>query len=96
MASSSSVTAVIDLRQAPKMKIPIPVGMGQGEKATAVFSMTSEGDELTLIGTYDQFLNWAAELGQRMMSWPIVSGQPEWLGDDAKMATMEANSGEGS
>jgi hypothetical protein len=95
MSSSAKTMCVIDLRQKVVMRVPTAQNSKPADRATTVFSMDDVDGTLTLIGTYDQLLDFAADIGKMAMSWTLVTGHSNWLGDDIQAMTREVASNDG-
>lgn len=91
MPYSHKTLTIVDLTKGFTMRIPAPSGMEATDKATTLFSMAEVDDCITLIGTYDQIMDFAADIAQKMMSWPIVTKNLDWLGDELDVVRETAN-----
>ena len=59
--------------------------------------MVSDDQAVSFLGTYDQIMDFCAEIGQKMMSWTIVSGHAGWLGQRIQPTEKEvAGNGDGT
>jgi hypothetical protein len=52
----------------------------RGRKRTT-FYLGTKDDAFGIYGTYDQILDFATAIMQTAMSWPLLNGHTEWLGD---------------
>jgi hypothetical protein len=83
MSYSGNLLITVDLSDPVRFAIPVPIDEEPLDRATTKFHMVSEGQAISFLGTYDQILDFAAEIGQKAMSWPIVTGHMEWIGQRA-------------
>lgn len=86
MSFSSKTMCIIDLRQCIQMRMPATPDADSAERYTTVFSMDDVDGGLTIVGTYDQLMDFAADIAQKAMSWPLVTKHTDWLGDEIAVA----------
>lgn len=86
MSSSNKTMCIIDLRQGVEMRIPVTSDAKPAERDTTIFSMDDVDSSLTIVGTYDQLMDFAADIAQKAMSWPLVTKHVDWLGDEIAVA----------
>lgn len=89
MPSSERMLVTIDCQIKPDFNVPVPVTGEPLDRATTIFHMTDKSSGLSLIGTYDHIMDFAAGIGQVMMSWPLVAGRHEWFGSHRDFGSVE-------
>jgi DNA-binding transcriptional ArsR family regulator len=93
---SNSLLVTIAARQIGLMSLPMPIDEGEQNRETSMFHLVSESSQLSIVGTFDEIIEFATDIMVKMMTWPIVTQHREWLTEADMVITREAGNGNGS
>lgn len=97
MNSSPNLLVTVHAKGHPKFGIPVPLETENVSRESTVFHIVAADSSISILGTYDELLDFAADIGHKVMSWPIVSGRSDWFGQQVFPTQKEEGiSGDGS
>jgi hypothetical protein len=77
MPYSDGLMVTIDASTGWRFAMPVPVDSKDIDRETTYFHLVSDGSKVSILGTYDQIMDFCTEIAQKMMSWPIVAGRTD-------------------
>lgn len=96
MSYSNNLLVTIAARHMGPMALPVPLDDTDMQRETSVFHLVSESSQLSIVGTFDDIIEFATDIMVKMMTWPIVTQHREWLTEADMLITREAGNGNGS
>jgi hypothetical protein len=92
MPSLTKLLVTVDTNETGPFKMAVPVSDPPYDRNTTLFHLVSQDESLSFIGTYDQILDYAADMVQKVWSWAITSHHHDWFGTEHKSTEQEAGS----
>lgn len=89
MSCSKSARLMIDAGIDYKLPVPYVISGDGIDKSATVFLMADRDKGLSVIGTFDEILEFASSIIASMYTWPISMGRNEWLGEPVEPGTEE-------
>jgi hypothetical protein len=90
VSSSNPILVTVQVNEAGKFMIPVPVNGDDLDKESTLFHLLSEDNGISLLGTFDQLIDFASDIMQKVWSWSLVSGHSDWIGTDTPPIQKEA------
>lgn len=91
MPSLHNLLVTVETKEAAPFKIAVPISDPPFDRDRTLFHLISEDEQLSFIGTYDQILNYASDMVQKVWSWAITSHHYDWFGTEVKSTEQEVD-----
>ena len=92
MSSNLKIIATIGAKACGDLGMPSVVKHGDGTRQGMEFIVMTGDGQIGISGTYDDIIDFGAEIMGRMFSWPLTHDHTDWFGqDDMEMIGKAVN-----
>lgn len=85
MPDSSRPTLPVRIKPTLNLRTPFIIHPCTGKRDDIILAVRDELGELQFEGTYDEIMEFGAEFMRAAISWALISGHSDWLGEDVTL-----------